>query len=134
MVDRFGEVLYVEVRGRWARFGADEDGARAGPVAGLDVVLYVANHPGGGEVDGVLASGAAKHSGSGLAAGTLDGVGGDRPFGMVGSVLQAVQGGPVGVEHSLELVVHTGYLRLAEVSAGHPGLVRDEHEPISSFT
>src|SRR3712207_7799125 len=50
-----------------------------------------------------------EHTGSRLAAGTLYGVGRDDSFGVVRAVLHAVQGGPMGVKHPLEPVVHTGY-------------------------
>src|ERR687889_2086996 len=127
VADRPGKVLCVKVRERRAPLGTDENGARAGPVAGLDVVLYIADDPGGREVDAVLAGGPAEHAGRGLAAGALDSIGGGDALRVVGTVLQIVQGGPACVEHPLEPVMHTVYRRLVEVAAGHPRLVRDEH-------
>src|ERR671916_1912417 len=80
VTDRPGKVLCAKVRERRAPLGTDENGARAGPAAGLDVVLYIADHPGGGEVDAVLAGGPAEHAGRGLAAGAPGRIGGGGPL------------------------------------------------------
>lgn len=74
----------------------------------------------------MLAGGATDHAGGGLAARALHGVRRGGPLGVVGAVLEAVETGPVSVEHLLELVVHPPDGRLVEVPARHPGLVRDE--------
>src|SRR5918998_5536274 len=94
VADRPGKGLCVKVRERRAPLGTDENGARAGPAAGLDVVLYIAVDPGGGEVDAVLAGGPAEHAGRGLAAGALDRIRGGDSLRGGGTVLKNVQGGP----------------------------------------
>src|ERR671921_2808636 len=94
VADRSGEVLCAKVRERRAPLGTDENGARTGAAAGRDVVLYIADHPGGGEVDTVFAGGPAEHAGCGLAAGGLGRIGGGDSLRVVGTGIQIGQGGP----------------------------------------
>lgn len=61
----------------------DQDCAAARPPAGLDVVQDIADEPGAGEVEMVIARGAEDETGAWLAAVAVEGVAGDGAGGMM---------------------------------------------------
>ena len=108
--------------------GEDEDGRGAHGAPGLQVLDGVADHVGGGQVDPhLLARARSSIPGLRLAAVAFPPVGGLSDLGVVRAVVDPVQARPCLGQHRAHTVVHLVHQLLAEVAAGHPGLVGDDH-------
>jgi hypothetical protein len=130
----FGEVVDGKVvagAGGWFGSGDQEGLAETGGVGGGDVGAAVADHDGLGEVDAQLADGAAQHAGARLAVFVLPPPLADAVFGVVGAVVDGVEG-DVFAQELLAHPLHQGFEVCGSVeAAGDSGLIGDDDQLVA---
>jgi len=130
----FGERVDEEIvarAGDWLGSGEQEGLAETGGVGGGDVGAAVADEDGLTEVDIQFTDGAAQHPGAGLAVFVLARPFADAVFGVVGAVVDGVEGDAFALEFGAH-PLHQGFEVCGSVeAAGDSGLIGDDDQLVA---